>query len=195
MPTALRPQHCQWSRVRASLKRPALHFYPHTDHWPCWTFKWPPARSRIWSKSVPYVPKGLTSAPVLFLPEELQLPKEALFLFLHVFGDSEHIPRWRGNKSVGDKTQRSLSQEHPQYWQSWRSALCQEDSEEGALPRELGHLSFTPALLLSSGITADNPLSTFTRQFPQLLEMGRMLTVIWNWNNPMLQQCITRLRS
>lgn len=121
-PTALTPQHCQWSRERASLERPTLHFYPQTDHWPCWPFRWLPARSRICSKSVPSVPKGLTSAPGLFLPEELQLPKEALFLFLHVFGDSEHIPRWRGNKSIGDKMQRSLSQEHPQYSQSWRSS-------------------------------------------------------------------------
>lgn len=51
----------------------------------------------------------------LFLPEELQLPKEALLLFLHVLGDSEHIPGRRGfkrEKSMGEEMQRCLSQGH-----------------------------------------------------------------------------------
>jgi len=35
------------------------------------------------------------------------------------------------------------------------------------------------ALLLPCSVRAGNPFSPFTLRFPQLLEMGRMLTAIW----------------
>lgn len=69
--------------------------------------------------SAPYRHKSsaLSSSLHQFSPEELQLPKEALFLFLHVLGDSKHIPEQkvflkRGNKLMGEKIQTSLSQGH-----------------------------------------------------------------------------------